>query len=657
MARVKIPMLRHRPKTLRCAVAGALETIIRKVEGHHLQRSAANFVRLVLASVTALAIAISMTGCGSDASHDFASRMLQAAGSDASAAAVPASLRQLQPSAMPSLTAADYPPITADQLFDWAEASFPQLFPARQQTLEWGTYRFRYYRDTDLYLAVEGGSRVVALGGPTGNRLVALGDLLDYRAAVIAASPLFSEVAGAFSAITSPFVQTRTEARALGLNINDTVGVGTWVAIDLDRDGASELMLILATMQPPGIQSVKVTDPVYARVFIYGFDRTTSKFRDRTADFIAGDTIIRAAPGAPLVVDLNNDGRPDVILAAHQEDGRNDATGSMMEARPVAILSTPGGKHQLMPFGEPGWNLGTPYIIPGPNGERVLGVNTGTAGWQGYSLDQGQLKPSGTAVPAGGGFMRTFQDRAGVRYLATTAFYPDVFTLRLLELGPGLNVVREDVARSPLTIAGTTEFTTWQGSTSTVNVVTDGSSHFIAGGGYGIHDACLIKPSPDAEPHLLAYADMLRILDYQPGVVPSQFENAKFYLYFRMQQGRLEPATLSIVGWETNLNSWALHCKDVNGDGYDDIWIEALRDGDQGTQPLLFLNDRQGSFRRVPRGGFVSYTTPQEQDNYAAILGDFDGDGLIDYVTIPSKGDGEMERDTLRLVRGLRRLD
>lgn len=55
--------------------------------------------------------------------------------------------------------------VSADQLFDWAEDLYHDLFPTREVTLSLAPYLYRYYPKTDLYLGVADGS--VLLMSPT----------------------------------------------------------------------------------------------------------------------------------------------------------------------------------------------------------------------------------------------------------------------------------------------------------------------------------------------------------------------------------------------------------------------------------------------------------------------------------------------------------
>ena len=68
-------------------------------------------------------------------------------------------------------------------LFNWAESTFPALFPGKQADQVLGPYVLRYYPDTQTYLGVTNGE-VYALGPPTGGQLVRLNTLAAFQCTV-----------------------------------------------------------------------------------------------------------------------------------------------------------------------------------------------------------------------------------------------------------------------------------------------------------------------------------------------------------------------------------------------------------------------------------------------------------------------------------------
>jgi hypothetical protein len=86
------------------------------------------------------------------------------------------------------------PSISVEQLFDWAEVTYPDLFPSRQKTSEWLEYKFRYYAETKMYLGVEGGVDVLILGPFTQNRMLLVGKMRDFTANIYNLTDPFTNI-------------------------------------------------------------------------------------------------------------------------------------------------------------------------------------------------------------------------------------------------------------------------------------------------------------------------------------------------------------------------------------------------------------------------------------------------------------------------------
>lgn len=560
-----------------------------------------------------------LAACGADRQDDFSRRLAlarqAAAPSDAPAPAGPLAPMALRARAMP--LPASSGAITADELFDWAEASFPQLFPSAERSVTWSSYRLRYYRGTDLYLAVDAEGRVLALGTPTGGALLPLGMLGDFASPVrgwIGTTPAFREVIDAFQDPAALFTRTRNEARDLGLQVRDAVGLGMVMALDLDGDGRKELLLGLTSITAdPGTLA-----PLLARLHVFGLG-ADGRFSDRTAEFIEGDAILRSSFGAGFAEDINLDGRPDIVFATNQEDGRNEDLGAMMNAYPVVLLSQPSGKYRFVSFGRPAWNGSIPTVLRDGSGEKL--VVLANEGWRAYALRGGALVektlPTGQLDigQLGGMFFRHFRAPDGTQYVVTTGAYPDVFSVRLYRLRPDLGLEPVSTAASGYQAVGTANFTTWQGSVYPVNILSDGRDFFVGGGGYGLDQACILKGEAGEAFRVLALGAIPRIIDHQPGRDPARVEERRVAFTYAFRDGVLQAMPAPIEGLDATTNRWGTTCEDLNGDGFDDIWVTVLRDGFRDMFPLIYLNQRDGGFRRVADARYPPVTMPAEQDN------------------------------------------
>lgn len=447
----------------------------------------------------------------------------------------------------------------------------------------------------------------------------------------------------------------RADAKALGLNVNNTISTSVWSAADLDGDGRAELIVGFSTIQPQAGSKLKVTEPVYSRLFVLGLD-ASGRLVDRTMDFIDGNFTMRAAPGGTLVADINGDGRVDIVFGTHQEDGRNEEAGSLMTAKPMALVSQVAGKHRMVAFGAEGWNLGNPQVMRGFGTERVIVINTGSEGWKGYVFAAAGLNPHPIDLSGiGGMFMRYFETRAGQRFLATTSPYPDVYSVRTFSVADNLAVRAADTATAPFAQAGVVAYTTWQGSTAQIRVITDGSRYFLGGGGFGISDACLIRMTPSSDVSLIGRGDMLRLLNYTPGQAQAgASEQFTQPFAFQIEAGRLVSQTLNLNGFERA--SGQLFCGDLNGDGYEDLWVQTQGGNQETINLLVYINNRNGGFERVATDMFPTYSVAPELTYLHVVVADLDGDGVSDYATIASIGDGTIERGSMRWFKGTRRL-
>jgi len=137
-------------------------------------------VRVVLA----FAVTMMLSACGLNSEEEFARRMAQAQSAEDDQRDGLRPLDQVRRIPMNAPASTYDIVITSDQFFEWAETKFPQFFSSKEVTLTWSVYQYRYYKDTDVYLAIESGTKVMALGRPTGNQIVMLGVVGDFAAEI-----------------------------------------------------------------------------------------------------------------------------------------------------------------------------------------------------------------------------------------------------------------------------------------------------------------------------------------------------------------------------------------------------------------------------------------------------------------------------------------
>jgi len=82
------------------------------------------------------------------------------------------------------LNAPASPAITIEQLMDWAERKYPDLFPGHSSTMMAAPYLYRYYPQTQNYIGVDG-QDVYVLGPISGNSLLGVGSMSGFGCAVL----------------------------------------------------------------------------------------------------------------------------------------------------------------------------------------------------------------------------------------------------------------------------------------------------------------------------------------------------------------------------------------------------------------------------------------------------------------------------------------
>ena len=100
--------------------------------------------------------------------------------------------------------------VSIDQLFNWAERFYPQLFPETADTARSAPYTYRYYKTTDTYLGVDDQNRVWLLGATaTAGQLVLVGDMRSFVPEVARSALTVYRMAGAIFLDAQDFLPAR----------------------------------------------------------------------------------------------------------------------------------------------------------------------------------------------------------------------------------------------------------------------------------------------------------------------------------------------------------------------------------------------------------------------------------------------------------------
>ncbi|MBI5276622.1 MAG: hypothetical protein HY854_09195 [Burkholderiales bacterium] len=132
----------------------------------------------------ACALALALSACGGGrADHPLLSAPYGSAGDLQPSTRSFAAARMLQPSVR-SAAAIEPEPLSIEQVFDWAESRFADLFPTAEETKVLGPYEYRYYPSNNLYLGVSEG-KIYLLGAThTGGNIVHVANVADFASRI-----------------------------------------------------------------------------------------------------------------------------------------------------------------------------------------------------------------------------------------------------------------------------------------------------------------------------------------------------------------------------------------------------------------------------------------------------------------------------------------
>ena len=403
------------------------------------------------------------------------------------------------------------------------------------------------------------------------------------------------------------------------------------------------------------------------RVFILRANRT---FADETATWIPGSRDLGGCSRKMKVGDVNGDGRPDVVYAVNQEDGRLQASISDMSAQLAALISN-GRAYEVKRLGAPDWyhSVGVGRLSDGTAFVTGAGfISTSNKAWvHGASGTFQQAAGTLPAISPNAFEFLSLPGSQGTDYLLQTGIFPNLYGIegwRRQANGSWTSVGATDF---PYPQVGQVKFVSYTGEedkASTVAVhVRNGRYVLGAGTGDAITESCQLKLSPGSDPIIAYRIGLAEVIDYQPGVTQVVYQGDSLHRSgiiptaplgaARVAGGQVQTVQLSINGEVIdNINVNFIGCKDVSGDGYDDLVVYPYNDN---GLPYVYLNNQDSTFSYIGHARFPQLTLPWG-NAASSILHDFDRDGLPDLLVFPANGITSSEAVSYRYFRGVRPL-
>ena len=413
---------------------------------------------------------------------------------------------------------------------------------------------------------------------------------------------------------------------------------------------------------------------------LYIFEYKNGKFNDVTISMLDGVNSLNGFPSVTAVDDINGDGITDFVSGVTQDCGRTTQTNSnaLVGAQPVALVSNAQtGKYKIIHFSYPdGWE--NVRILTENDGSKSIALG-------GYNFSNAQN---------GGTYKYKFN---GTTFAAVDNDFPHPnaqgFTIYSASGDPGFAALIQagessavesfvkdangkwtsgGTINSSYPVLGYSMYTGWTGGFSTVPIINLGGNAVIGAANRGliVTNSCKIRISPTSDYSVLLMLPVNVISNYIPGepIADSMMSTGRIspgvkWLGASIINGILTQSDPVIINELTTNNGGGFNqfdCRDVNGDGYDDLVGYALWQGDSNTNafPLIYLNQKNGTFKRTTVGETMSFRTGVQATQHTSMMADIDGDGIEDLIIFPgSPGGASSLTGSVKFYRGLKKLD
>ena len=407
---------------------------------------------------------------------------------------------------------------------------------------------------------------------------------------------------------------------------------------DVNRDGKNDFIMYLWHPRTKTEQLLlPPTGPVRSRMVVL-LANADGTFRDGTlATMGTPDVDLGGAVGRNVrAYDLNGDGSVDWIYALNKEDGRTCIQGiagcANWGAQSGAILSQGNGKYRAVLFGDSVYHHSL-AVVPGAGDADIL---FGPA--EQLSFANGAFRPASGYPFIGGGFFvpLAIGSTTAATHLvheghpngaiANGSIYPIALSTRRGS-GPWTTVD----SLLPSETFTMVDWIGWNGDgcTKCAPVFTVGGQDYVSSHYW---DGCSLRLSPQAPP--------IAVVKWESGLLIGGLQGrtrltegvgmtgVQQLLLFDVSHDKLE--RLSVIDGAMTAPG-DVHCRDVNGDGYDDLVADGIGDG---VRPIVFLNNHAGRLVRVPDSVFP----PNPSDGsggWQSYFLDIDGDGIEDLLYFP----------------------
>ena len=499
---------------------------------------------------------------------------------------------------------------------------------------------------------MENGTKVVALGKPTGGRLLQFGEITAF-APEVTKTKIGFRLTGFELPDLEPYYKEFCTPPAVGRSIQNII------PIDFNSDGRLDLLLTLWCSPTSAVSSGQASEyfgPTPSRLIVL-LQMKNGDFVDGTFDVFGLSKIEQGGvENNPVIHDLNKDGRLDIILGLGREDGRKGGDPQVTYKTDSLLLISEREKYIIRRFGIEAWTLGVVPLDNAFGGIDFVTVNV-LAPRETWRFERSLI-----SLPALGWVTTDtlFFKREVASGRSTQAFVSAQGSDFVGVVHWGL-VGEEWVRKSQLGYQPKKhKFYYQDGATvsETLYVTLDGKDV----SGLRFSASCELRRTSERQPEALFLLFGWEIVGgYKGETVDTRPVGGDVKPFVKLisftlgEDGELRQSESRVQNEFFDADDIkGLDCRDVNNDGFQDIIVYGVGRGQ--VAPIVYLNDRFGSFDRVSRDSFPPSPAGWYEKELSYQLIDLNNDGIIDLIYFPISGRAG-EKNQLMVHFGTRYLD
>lgn len=409
-------------------------------------------------------------------------------------------------------------------------------------------------------------------------------------------------------------------------------------SIDINGDGKLDMVIHYMGGLP---STYSGNDPTPNAIRIY-IQQQNGQLLDQTSDYLVGTDSLVGASRKIKAMDINGDGKLDLLFAINHEDGRN-IEGLNANAQLASLVSV-GNKYKVVYFGRSNFyhSVGAAVDSGGKVfalGEGFYGDGSDTFSTTAYYIDSsGSTRAVNNALPKisslsfeffnpnGYGLPSKYIIQGGFGYLSNNG------AIEGYQISNGVWTALKSLQPSPY--VGNIKLIDPSGKSAGSDAIYLSDDSYVVNAAYT--ESCRGRINPKGEIVTIFLFAGRKIENYKIGQSTARVDQLTDHFKLRaftVFNGNVVEVPLSISGEVTGPGSSGFFdCLDVNGDGYDDMVVYSRSNK---FMSIVYLNDKNGGFKYIGQEYWAEFMPDLGNFPIAgSVVTDFNGDGIGDVLVI-----------------------